>query len=73
MQTQSLWHGGLVAPWHMDLSSLTRDQTRVPCIVKQILNHWTTKEVPQMNFDSVNSFSYVTVKSSNVLEALLLS
>ena len=28
-----------------DLTSLTRDLTHVPCIGKQILNHWTTKEV----------------------------
>ena len=28
-----------------DLSSLTRDRTRVPCIGRQILNHWTTREV----------------------------
>ena len=25
-------------------SSWTRDQTHVPCIGKQILNHWTTRE-----------------------------
>ena len=29
-----------------DLSSLTRDQTYIPCISRQILNHWTTTEVP---------------------------
>ena len=29
-----------------DLSSSTRDQTRVLCIARQILNHWTTREVP---------------------------
>ena len=28
-----------------DLSSLTRDQTLVPSIARQILNHWTTREV----------------------------
>ena len=33
-----------------DLSSLTRDQTRVPCIVRRILYHWTTREVPQPFF-----------------------
>ena len=27
------------------LSSLSRDQTRVPCVGRQILNHWTTTEV----------------------------
>ena len=31
--------------WGMwDLSSLTRDQTYVPCIGRQILNYWTTKK-----------------------------
>ena len=30
-----------------DLSSPTRDQTHVPCIGRQILNHWTTREVPR--------------------------
>ena len=29
-----------------DLSSPTRNQTRAPCIVRQSLNHWTTREVP---------------------------
>ena len=29
-----------------DLSSPTRDQTCVTCIGRQILNHWTTREVP---------------------------
>ena len=29
-----------------DLSSLTRDQTHVPCIARQIPNHWTPREVP---------------------------
>ena len=28
-----------------DLSSLTRDQTRSPCIARWILNHWNTREV----------------------------
>ena len=36
---------GLVAPWQVE-SSQTRDQTRVPCLGRQILNHWTTREVP---------------------------
>ena len=33
-----------------DLSSTTRDRTRVPSIGKQILNHWTTSEVPWVPF-----------------------
>ena len=29
-----------------DLPTLCRDQTRVPCIGRRILNHWTTREIP---------------------------
>ena len=30
-----------------ELSSLARDQTRIPCTGSQVLNHWTTREVPK--------------------------
>ena len=43
---QQLWRTGLVAPRHVR-SSRTRDQTRVHCIGKQILNHCATREVPR--------------------------
>ena len=33
-----------------DLSFLTRDQTRVPCIGRRILSYWTTREVPSKEF-----------------------
>ena len=36
-----LWPRGM---W--DLSSLTRDWTRTPCIGRQSPNHWTAREVP---------------------------
>ena len=42
---QQLQHTGLLAPWHVG-SSWPRDQTRVPCTGRWILNHWTTREVP---------------------------
>ena len=29
-----------------EISSSTRDRTCVPCIARQILNHWTTREIP---------------------------
>ena len=32
------------------LSSLTRDQTHLPCTAGWILNHWTTREVPNLHF-----------------------
>ena len=41
---QELWRTGLVAPRHVG-SSQTRDRTYVPCISRQILNHWTTREL----------------------------
>ena len=36
----------LTTLFHLDLSSLIRDQTHVPCIERWIINYWTTKEVP---------------------------
>ena len=33
-----------------DLRSPTRDQTHAPCVARQILNHWTTREIPQISF-----------------------
>ena len=44
MNSQHLQCGGFVALRHVG-SSRTRDQTCVPCIGRQILNHWTAKEV----------------------------
>ena len=43
-------HGLLcpVASWHSLGSPLTRDQTCVPYIGRQIHNHWTTREVPSV-------------------------
>ena len=44
-----LWHAGVrCGMW--DLSSLTGDQTGVPCIGNQILNLWITREVPVVTF-----------------------
>ena len=40
-----LWCTGLAASQHVG-SSRTRDRTGVPCIARQILNHWTTREAP---------------------------
>ena len=39
-----LWCTGLIAPRYVGYSP-TRDWTDVPCIGRQILNHWTTREV----------------------------
>ena len=48
-QAQQLWCTGLVALWHVG-SSRTRDQTPVPCVGRQILNHCATREVPGVVF-----------------------
>ena len=45
LQTRRLSITGLVAPRHVG-SSQTRARTRVPCIGRQILNHYATREVP---------------------------
>ena len=44
VQAQYLWPTGLVAPQHVE-PSWTTNRTRVPCIVRWILNHWTTRNV----------------------------
>ena len=44
------------------LSSPTRDQTHIPCIARQILNHWTTREVCPLS--SVSPFSTGSFPSS---------
>ena len=48
-QAQWLRCTGLVALWHVE-SSWTRDPTHVPCIGRQILNPWATREVPPVHF-----------------------
>ena len=35
---------------YLQQAGLVGDQTRVPCIRRQILNHWTTREVPPNEF-----------------------
>ena len=44
-----LFHVLVFWPWGMwDPSSPTRDWTCTPCIARQSLNHWTTREVPSI-------------------------
>ena len=45
-----------------DLSSLTRDQTSVPCIVRWILYYWTTRKVPNFNNRSFITSQFWTEK-----------
>ena len=55
MQDLSVWCTGSVDVMHRlvgcsmwDSSFPTRDQTPAPCVARQILNHWTTREVPSL-------------------------
>ena len=38
----------LSCPGTWGLSSLNRDRTFIPCIARRILNHWATREVPEL-------------------------
>ena len=45
----------LSCPGTHGIISLTRDQTHVSCIGRQVLNHWTTREgLPQFLYSSVS-------------------
>ena len=48
-QAEQLWRTGSAPPQHVG-SSQTRDRTRVPCIARWILNHWTTREAQKIGF-----------------------
>ena len=41
---------GLVAPHHMGPCFPNQEWTRVPCTGRQVLSHWTTREVPHHQF-----------------------
>ena len=43
---------------------LARDQTHVPCIRRQILNHWTTREVPTTSFEPIALHEFTQVECS---------
>ena len=46
----AMWLTGLVAPRYVG-SSQTRARTHVPCTGRQILNHRTTREAPELSFN----------------------
>ena len=49
-QTIAVWCKAYLSFGTWDLHSLTRDRTRILCIARWILNHWTTSEVPRPIF-----------------------
>ena len=54
-----------------DLSSLTRDGTCVPCFGRQILNHWTTREVPGCPFTPPCLCSCCFIDLQNCMKVLV--
>ena len=61
---QQFWHMGFVAPRHMG-SSWTRDRTGVPCIARQILYLWTTREAPNLcKFNRISNRSKSNITQS---------
>ena len=50
-----------------DLSSLARDRTRSPCIGRQSLNHWTTREVPHFAISKVKACDSKSLKGEHCL------
>ena len=50
--------GPSIAPLHVGSYFLTRDKTHVPSVGRQILNHWTAREVPEF-LKCVLSFSEI--------------
>ena len=49
-----------------DLSSLTRDRTHTPCIGRQSLNHWTTREVHKIQDYCVLSLFLLCIDSIRI-------
>ena len=58
---------GLVAPWRVG-SSQTRDRTHVPCIGRQILNHWTTGEGPGIMFSLVPLYRKLRLREKRLAQ-----
>ena len=59
----------LSSPRHVG-SSQIGDQTHVPCIGRWILNHWTTREVPNKEFLSLKVDQRGFKKTSDPVSAL---
>ena len=59
---QNLWCANLGPLQNVGFSSLTRDRTCIPCMARQILNHWTTRGVPFKNIFDIKNFGDEGVK-----------
>ena len=72
-----MWHTGSAVAAHglnrflamWDPSSLSRDQTHIPCIGKQI-NPWATKDVPHAHFFKKGKLTAYWIPNVDVLRQL---
>ena len=62
-----MWPTDLVAHGIWDLSSQTRDRTHVACTGRQVLNHWTTKKVPEVKYSYSTRFKRAIEKKKKWL------
>ena len=65
----------LAAPWQLDLinNSSIRDRTHVPCVGRWILNHWTTREVPENLFIFLMNLNIVSVLKIRIYKVIMSS
>ena len=72
MWAQQLQCTELVAPWHLR-SSQTRDWTHVPCISRQILYHWPTREAASSVLDRPVQWALDQASDWALVQSTLLS
>ena len=64
VQAQQLCGTRLITPRHVG-SSWSRDQTHVPCIGRQTLHHWTTKETHDVIYAQENFMEAIHANKSS--------
>ena len=57
-----LWCAGFVASWHVGSQFPNQGSTLGPYIARQILHHWTTREVPKKTISNMNHWLQVMAK-----------
>ena len=72
MWAQQLQCTELVAAWHLR-SSQTRDWTHVPCISRQILYHWSTREATSSVLDRPVQWALDQASDWALVQSTLLS
>ena len=62
---------GLVTRGIWNLSSMTKNQTGIPCIARWILSHWTTREVLFI-FNVYSKFMIVVIESLSHVQLFVI-